>query len=133
MNTHGLTADFGKHAGELYTRIPVSYLRWMVNAGHRHADIARAELDRRGISIIDRGIDISSHAVDTASLRIRKSWHEDRGDQEGLYAWLVRVCEEALVDQEPDEDGRIDHKGVRLVFATGEVCPILKTVMKAKG
>lgn len=133
INTHHMTVEFGKHKGELYTRVPVSYLRWMVNAGHRQADIAQAELDRRGVSAKDRNIDISGHAIDSASLRVRKIWHEDRGEQEGLHAWLLRICEEALADQEPDDEGRVHHKGMRLVFESGELYPVLKTIMGAKG
>ncbi len=32
INTHHLTVGFGKHKGELWTRVPVSYLRWLVNS-----------------------------------------------------------------------------------------------------
>ena len=54
INTHGMVIGFGKHKGELYTRVPVSYLFWMVNVEHQDAATAQAEIDRRG-SHPDRG------------------------------------------------------------------------------
>lgn len=132
INTHGMTVDFGKHRDELYTRVPVSYLRWMINDGHSRSDIAEAELKRRNIDPADRLIEISGHAIDSASLRVRRTWHEDRGKDEGLHAWLLRVCEEALSQFAPDDQGRIHYKGMRLVFQPGELYPVLKTVMRSK-
>lgn len=38
----------GKHRGESIERIPVSYVKWMIQVGHTHAAEARAELARRG-------------------------------------------------------------------------------------
>lgn len=139
MNTHDLLVDFGKHRGERWTRIPVSYLRWLVNqnstgisGSEQRKAIAIAELKRRGISAEDRFVEISGHAIDSASLRVRKLWHEDRSQDEGIHAWLCRVCAEALGLNEIDGEGRIHHKGMRLVFETGELYPILKTVMRAE-
>ena len=130
INTHGMICDFGKHSGTPYTRLPVSYLRWMVNVRHSRADIAQAELDRRGTTVPD--LDISGHAIDTASLRVRRTWHETRRKDEGLHSWLCRVSAEALAAAEPDEDGRCYHLGMKLVFEMDGVWPVLKTVMPAK-
>jgi len=127
-----MVVDFGKHKGQLYTRIPVSYLRWMVNSGHSRADIARAELERRGVKPEDRFIEISGHAIDRASLRVRKIWHETRGADERLHAWLVRMCEEALAEHAPDDEGVIVHRGMKLVFEPGTLYPTLKTVVLEK-
>lgn len=132
INTHGMEVDFGKHRGQLYTRIPVSYLRWMVNEGHSRKDVAQAELDRRGIDAADRNIEISGHAIDSASLRVRKTWHEDREQDEGLHKWLLRICDEALSQHEMDSEQRIFHKGMKLVFQPGDLYPTLKTVMRDK-
>lgn len=127
MNTHGLTIDFGKHRGLLYTRAPVQYLRWMVQCNHSRAEIARAELDRRGTVLPE--VDVSGHAIDSASLRLRRRWHETaRDDSEGLHAWLCRMCSEALAQSEPDNEGRIFYNGMKLVFEDGE-WPVLKTCM----
>jgi len=125
IDTHDLRLDFGKHRGERVTRLPVSYLRWMVNEGVR-TDIARAELVRRGTTI--PAIEISGHAVDTASLRIRRTWHEDRRKSEGLYSWLHRRAVDARDHGERDSEGRYVFLGIRWVFAEGEVYPTLKTV-----
>lgn len=130
-NTHNLTIKFGKHKGERYTRLPISYLKWMINempvTSEAHK-IAQAELDRRG-NTMPSEVDISNHAIDKASLRVRKSWHQDRGQDEGLYSWLARVCTEALSKSDAE---RIKHKGCVLVFTYGNNFPTLKTVMKDK-
>jgi len=130
IDTHNLRVDFGKHAGELYTRLPVSYLKWMVNVSHSRADIAKAELERRGTVTPD--LDVSGHAIDRASLSCRKIWHETRGDDEGLHAWLVRMAAEALEKDDVDDKGRHRHNGMLLAFEQDGNWPVLKTVMRDK-
>ena len=96
INTHGMICDFGRHKGERYTRIPVSYLKWLANTPeHKAHEIAKAELARRGTVTPD--LEVSGHAIDRASLSCRKIWHQTASsDQEGLHAWLSRVAAEAL-------------------------------------
>jgi len=130
VDTHGLIVTFGKHKGERWTRVPVNYLRWCVNeiSEDREAHkIAKAELARRG-DTMPTDIKISNHAINSASLRIIEKWHEDRKQNEGLYSWLVRICEEALTDQSDCKRDRIVHKGCVLIFAYGNEYPTLKTV-----
>ncbi len=132
-DTHGVRLDFGKHRGELYTRAPIPYLKWMVNENHSRSKFAKAELERRNIQLTELPVEISGHAMDTASLRVRRTWHEDRGSDEGLHSWLMRVAVEALESNKPDIAGCIFHKGMKLVFVEGELYPTLKTVMRDKG
>ena len=130
MNTHNLICDFGRHKGMPYTRIPVSYLKWMIQSSHSSAEIARAELDRRGI--VTPNLEISGHAIDRASLNCRKIWHQTAKDEnEGLHAWLCRICEEALSKFETNEENTIFYNGLKLVFVPGE-WPVLKTLMPCK-
>lgn len=128
MNTHGLTIDFGKHKGELFTRLPVSYLRWMINTSTNQADIAKAEFERRGDTMPK--VELSGHAIDNASLRVRKIWHETRNQDEGIYSWLQRVTLEAIEYGEKLPSGKIKYLGMKFVIAEGEEFPSLKTVMK---
>ena len=130
INTHGMICDFGRHQGTPYTRLPVSYLKWMVGARHSRADVAEAELDRRGTTT--PVLDISGHAIDRASLSCRKIWHETRSKDEGLHSWLCRMASEALAEGAPDEDGRCFYNGMKMVFEDDTVWPILKTVMPQK-
>jgi hypothetical protein len=134
VNTHDLMIQFGKHKGKRWTRVPVSYLRWIINEstfqGREVLEIAKAELERRG-SVLPE-IEISGHAIDRASLRLRRIWHEDRKCDEGLYSWLHRVALEARDSCVKDEQGRFNHKGIRFVFEDGEEFPSLKTVMKVR-
>jgi hypothetical protein len=126
INTHGVTMQNGRWAGQLITRVPVSYLKWMVQCGHGQAELARAELTRRGT--VTPSLEISGHAVDRASLRCRAIWHETARDQEeGLHAWLVRISTEALAQARPDHEGVVYYLGMKLVFEPGE-WPVLKTI-----
>jgi len=131
INPHGLICDFGRHRGTPYTQMPVSYLRWMVGCNHSRAAIAQAELDRRGTPLPE--IDISGHAIDRASLRVRRTWHESRAEDEGLYSWLVRISTEALERNETDSRGRFLHDKVKLVIELDGRWPVLKTIYPRKG
>jgi hypothetical protein len=118
--------------GELWTRIPVSYLKWLVNQPKMNpadcaAEIAAAELKRRGT--VTPSLEISGHAIDSASLRCRVIWHQTRGPQEGLHAWLCRMSA-ATLELDPRAEA-IVYAGIKWVFAQGEIYPTLKTVMPA--
>lgn len=126
MNTHGLIVDFGKWNGHLYTRVPVQYLKWMVQSGHSKAEIAKAELERRGT--VTPELDITGHAIDSASNRLLGMWTSTKKDGEGLHAWLCRVALEAFRSGTLSSDNAIIYKGVKWIFEPGE-WPVLKTVM----
>lgn len=87
VNTHNLVVDFGRHKGQLWTRIPISYLKWLVNSRTQWANIAQSELDRRGVVTPDE-LEITGHALDRASLNCLKEWKKTRYRDEGLHAWL---------------------------------------------
>ncbi len=132
-NTHGERIGFGKYAGERYTRLPVSYLRWMVTNQTRDHDMAQAELDRRGIAVTDDGLEISGHAIDTASLRLWAEFQHDHNEGEGLNTWLRRILTEALAAGEPDANNRLTWRDrVTLVIEPGELVTVLKTCMRKK-
>lgn len=138
MNTHGVTMPNGRHKGELLTRVPVQYLKWMVCARHTMANLAAAELERRGTVTPD--LDISGHAIDRASLRCRVIWHKTRGKEEGLHAWLCRVAMEAwksgpgsalsASDLEDSKGHKVHHMGMIFCFEVSGIWPVLKTVMR---
>jgi hypothetical protein len=112
----------------------------MVNTRHTYAGAAQAELERRGTTTPE--LDISGHAIDRASLRCRKIWHETRGEDEGLHAWLCRVAKEAwdsgpgsaLNTREIEESTgeKVEHMGMKFVFEVSGAWPVLKTIMPAK-
>lgn len=130
INTHGMICDFGRHKGTPYTRLPVSYLTWMVNSNHSRVEIAKAELKRRGTVTPD--LDVSGHAIDRASLLCRRTWHETRAKDEGLHAWLCRVAREALDAGNVNDKGRYEHLDIQFAFDAEGAWPVLKTVMPAK-
>ena len=130
INTHNLIVDFGRHSGQPWTRVPISYLKWLANTpSHRAHDIAKAELDRRGTTTPT--LDVSGHAIDRASLTLRKTWHETSKEDEGLHAWLCRMAAEARAygDISSSDDGVVFYKGMKFVFEMDTVWPVLKTVM----
>jgi len=129
QETHGQIVTFGKHKGERWTRVPVSYLRWLANESYNWRGMANAELKRRGTTI-DSKVEISGHALDRASLNCRRIWHETSEEGEGIHAWLIRMATEAI-----ESKGEVDFirwKGLKLAFSYGEYYPTLKTVMPYK-
>ena len=129
INTHNYTMSNGKHKGELITRLPVSYLKWMVCIRHAEAAYAQAELDRRGTTTPD--MDISGHAIDRASQCCLEIWKSTREGNEGLNAWLIRMAAAAL-SEGVEHNGKRIHAGMQFAFKTDGVWPVLMTVMRAK-
>lgn len=133
INTHGMRIEFGKYRGQRVTRLPVDYLEWLINEGAAFTPIAKAELQRRGVTPGHRQVEISNHAIDRASLRMLDLWQREHKPNEGLHGWLTRVCIEAL-SQAGTEDAakefKIYYADMVLAFKRGELYPTLTTVMK---
>ena len=128
VNLSTYVLEFGKkHRGERIQRVPASYLLWMVNASAGPWEIAQLELDRRGTTVPT--IECSGHAIDTASLRIRRTWHQHREKAEGLHAWLCRTATAAMQSGERIGEGEYIHLGVKWVIAETGRWPMLKTVI----
>ena len=133
IDTHGMLIDFGRHKGEPYTRAPIAYLRWMVDSGHTRMDVAVAELERRGMPLVKEPIEISGHAIDSASLRCWKIYRDNRKTaNQGLHAWLITVCVDALASNDLGADSEVYHLGMKLAFHKGGLHMTLKTVMRDK-
>jgi hypothetical protein len=130
IDTHGKRIEFGKYTGERWTRLPVSYLKWIVTTQARDHDIARAELERRGTPLEDDGLEISNHAIDSASLRLWAEYLGDKRKNEGLHRWLKRITTEALKGGEVDERNRVVWEGrVLLCLEIGPLVTVVKTCM----
>jgi len=127
INTHNLIIEFGKHKGERWTRVPISYLKWLINAGTQHALTASAELKRRGV-ILKHELEVSSHAIDRASQTCLLLFMEDRSRTEGIYSWLHNIASLALKTKEHPHQKEIVFNGIKFVFEYGEVFPTLKTL-----
>lgn len=120
--------NIGKYAGTPWTRVPVSYLRWMVNSGHPDAKTAAAEIKRRGTVLPQ--MEISGHAIDRASTLFINKWRVTRDPDEGIYSWLTRMAELAMKSNQRDEQGRVVHEDMLFAFAEENRWPVLKTVLK---
>ena len=125
MNTHNIRTDFGRRKGELYTRLPLSYIKWLIN--DLDDDIAKAELKRRGSKLPK--LELSRHAIDRASLHVLTIWSIDSLQNEGLATWLERVTLEAIAQGAQIGD-RIHYKGMKFCIAKGKEFPVLKTIMR---
>lgn len=130
MKTEGLKIQFGKYNGELWTRVPASYLKWLANESTDAAgNLAKAELMRRG-TVIDGSLDIAPHAIDRASLKLTGIYMKTRKDrEEGLYTWLFRKANEALAESPGMKPTDVVYDGMKFVFKHGEYYPILITIM----
>lgn len=129
LDLHNLKCDFGMHEGKLYTRIPVSYLKWMVNRNHPKAYIASAELARRGT--VTPEIEITGHAIDRVSLRHMDKYLESRRSKEGIHAWLHRMAKKSKSKKFQYKKSHYRYNGITFVFSEeGEtIWPVLKTVL----
>ena len=148
VNTHDLIIGFGKHAGERWTRVPVDYLKWLIDQkpNPRFEDqaenrkIALAELRRRGIAASDlERLELSEHAIDRAAetcfsvFRADRKYDRNKNPEEGLCAWLRRVATEAMENGklDPVDDTVYRWKRMRFVIKRGEAHPTLVTVMRS--
>lgn len=129
INTHNMTVSFGRHQGELYTRIPVSYLLWMINVEHTYAHIAHAEIKRRGTVL--PSVEVSHHAIDRFSQKFLKKWLEANSDK-GIAAYLHELAEkvwfEYAADRANHSSETIYFEGINFVFEIEGRWPVLKTV-----
>jgi hypothetical protein len=74
-------------------------------------------------------VELTGHAIDNASIRVRKIWHETKHKDEGIYSWLQRITLEALERGRRLDSGKIKYLGMKLVIEEGEEFPVLKTIM----
>ena len=135
IDTHNLIVDFGKHKGQRWTRLPIGYLKWLVNERTQYGKIAKAELKRRGTTL-KHEIEISGHAIDRASFSCYNFWYLTRKKDEGLHSWLHRMSIEALktakVEKKINFRQSVLYKDMKFVFKIGAIYPVLLTVMPHK-
>ena len=120
--------QFGKHKGERWTRLPISYLKWLINAETNYADKAREELKRRG-TILTHEIKFLGHAIDRFYQRYGKA-HIRRPyiiKQGGIYSCLYKFAEKAL--EIADGKEKVKYKNLKFVFKYQELTTTLITVM----
>lgn len=130
LDNEEIKLTFGKHKGELITRVPSSYLRFMINKRTPQEEDAKAEYERRGEMLPD--VEISGNAIDKASFRVLSTWQLSRNNNEGFYSWLSRMTLEAIDHGNKVEDTDMYHyMGMKLVIINEDEFPTLKTIMTA--
>ena len=135
---HGKRIQFGKYAGERWTRIPLGYIKHLANSGFGEPQqFAQLELKRRGY-LWTPEVEITGHAIDRASIKLRMNWMATReSPEEGLHTWLARVAGQAyashgapeLRETEEPYDITTFYQGMKLIFTVGYHAPVLKTIM----
>ncbi len=134
IDTHDLRINFGVHNGERVTRLPIKYLKYIINNFKENEywrRVAEAELERRGTTTPD--LEISGHAIDRASLALRWKWHDSAlNEQEGLNSWLIRYSGLALASDVTGQAEKIEYDGLKFVFERSTTWPVLKTIMEIK-
>jgi len=120
--------NFGKHKGERWTRIPISYLRWLIDVDSQYAPIAKKELARRG-TILEHEIILTSHAIDRFYLRYFKAGikRKDIVISGGIYSYLYKLANEALKLANGVEE--VKYKKLKFIFRYGKLDTALVTVM----
>lgn len=119
--------DCGVHKGVEITKVPVSYLNWMVNIGHRDRSRAQEELDRRGSITPD--LDISPHALNRFSERYIERFLLRKDKKVGIHTFLYKMAKKAATLAKRRGVDNIEYKGIKFIFAMDEcVWPVLKTV-----
>jgi len=129
--------EFGKHQGERITRVPASYLRWMVREGTPQSAEAAEELERRGTALPT--VEVSGHALDRFSQRHLGVWLDavEGGCGEGLWTFVNRLASGAVAvltlgGKAPlstlEATSKVEHAGVTWTFATEGNWPVVKTV-----
>ncbi len=130
MTTHGVRMTFGKHDGELITRVPINYLRWMMCNRTPMWELAQVEMGRRGTIAPD--IDVTGHAIDQASIKLLQYWIRTKREAEGIHAWLIRMASDSRRIGEGMDGGTYVHIGVKFVFEEKGCWPVLLTVMPCR-
>lgn len=120
----------GKFRGMTLNRVPQSYLTRIINEGYPEAEYAKLELERRGTPYSDNPVEVSNHAIDRLSLRCLDIFATDSQENEGLFAWAVRVAAEAISWDNRDSQGRFVHKGMRFLIDFSPKTPLLVTVLR---
>lgn len=127
--------QFGKYKGEILTRLPQGYLRFIVMEkirGPIHLPplnlIAAAELERRGAR--SDFIEITGHAIDRFSFKYLDRW--DR--KVGLYTFIEQQCERAIkknrLSKVQKNGSKVyRHLGISWVIKSDLAIPVLKTVL----
>ncbi|MBF0121207.1 MAG: hypothetical protein HQK79_20430 [Desulfobacterales bacterium] len=135
--TQNLICSFGMHKGQPYTRLPISYLKWMVEINHTHKTIAEAELNRRCVPLQKKeGIKITIHAINRASQFCLKQLKQFELNKKGIHNCLTDLSLEAL-KKSNDKDkaegkGKYFYAGLQWIFAFEGNEAVLKTIFPHK-
>jgi len=129
IDTHLKVMTYGRHKGQLFTRLPISYLKWLIGKQAPDWEVAQAELERRGTTTL-YDMEISGHAIDRASEPVVfKLFQATKLKNEGLHAWLYRMATDARKKGEENSPNKYHYKKLKFVFEDNDYYPTLKTVI----
>lgn len=116
LDTRFILCSHPRVNGQGYTAIRITLLKRIAESSHLSAKFAKAELLRRGHT--DIPIEISDHAIDSASSRYWKVWVQKRRAQQGILSWLKEEAVKAYRDGVPVEDNVLirEYQGMTFCF-----------------
>lgn len=120
---------YGKYYGTKWTRLPINYLKWILNTSAPEEDKAKQELERRGTILDFQNMEITPHAIDRCSQYALDVWQKKRRGEEGMYHWLHRTACNAFNVMSPRRDKSMWGKLI-FVFERGKYFNTLVTVIR---
>lgn len=87
INTHGIKIDFGKHSNKgdnsLVTRLPLSYIKWMINSIEN-----RMFIDKKAIDKLIQ-LDFPNRPIESIPDNIKKDWIKTHQElvKPHIYKW----------------------------------------------
>ena len=123
---HGYKLQEGPLAGTRIVVVRIEALAAIAEAGGVDAKSAALELERRGTAKAE--VKITNHAIDRASTHCRRIWLGTRRQDEGLFTWLQRVTQAALVHGEDVAAEKINYAGMTFTIQIDRNEPVLVTI-----
>lgn len=116
MDTRFILCTHPRVNGQSYTAVRITLLKRIAETDHLSATFAKEELLRRGYT--DLPIEVSAHAIDSASNRYWKVWVQKRRAQQGLVSWLREQAMYAYLKGVPVDDNVLvrEYQGMTFCF-----------------
>lgn len=97
-----------------YPAVRITALKLLAKSNHLSAEFAELELERRFYQ--DIPVELSTHAIDSASIRHLGEWIRKTNRQVGLAAWLREEAQQAYLHGIPQEGNVLVREYNGMVF-----------------
>lgn len=116
VDTRYLACTHPRASGLRYTAIRITALKLIAKSNHLSAEFAELELARR--FYLEIPVELSTHAIDAASIRYLGEWIRKTNRKIGLAAWLREEAQQAYLHGIPQEGNVLvrEHNGMVFCF-----------------